>query len=209
VAPDHPPADRSEPRSQGLELEVGPLPEVALAQLVPGADAGPGLIVALDGVEDPQNVGSIARVADAAGAQGLVLTDRRSPPLGAAVSRASAGAIEWLPVARVPNLRRALDTLKKEGFWVFGCDSEDGEDVFGLSDRVVSGHRVVVLGAEGAGLREGTWKLVDHRVRIPMQGRVGSLNVASAASIVLFELQRRTRPSGESGQPVSDRKIRG
>lgn len=202
VAFDASPSDLAEPRSQGLKLEVGPLPETTLEELVSGASDRPGLIVALDGVEDPQNVGSIARVADAAGAQGLILTERRAPPLGAAVSRASAGAIEWLPVARVPNLGRALNTLKEKGFWVFGCDSEQGEDLFTLPDRVVAGHRVVVLGAEGVGLRPGTQKRVDHRVRIPMGGRVASLNVASAASVVLFELQRRAhavRGSAEGG----------
>ncbi len=200
VAFDASPSDLAEPRSQGLKLEVGPLPETTLEELVSGASDRPGLIVALDGVEDPQNVGSIARVADAAGAQGLILTERRAPPLGAAVSRASAGAIEWLPVARVPNLGRALNTLKEKGFWVFGCDSEQGEDLFTLPDRVVAGHRVVVLGAEGVGLRPGTQKRVDHRVRIPMGGRVASLNVASAASVVLFELQRRAHAVRESAE---------
>ncbi len=191
-------SDPAEPRNQGLKLEVGPLPQTTLEELIAGASDRPGLIVALDGVEDPQNVGSIARVADAAGAQGLLLTERRAPPLGAAVSRASAGAIEWLPVARVPNLGRALNTLKEKGFWVFGCDPEEGEDLFSLPDRVVAGHRVVVLGAEGVGLRPGTQKRVDHRVRIPMGGGVASLNVASAASVVLFELQRRAHLARES-----------
>ncbi len=198
MAPDVSSSDPAEPRSQGLKLEVGPLPQTTLEELASGASDRPGLIVALDGVEDPQNVGSIARVADAAGAHGLLLTERRAPPLGAAVSRASAGAIEWLPVARVPNLGRALNTLKEKGFWVFGCDSEQGENLFALPDRVVAGHRVVVLGAEGVGLRPGTQKRVDHRVRIPMGGRVASLNVASAASVVLFELQRRAYAVRES-----------
>ncbi len=198
LASDASPSDSAEPRSQGLKLAVGPLPETTLEALVSGASDRPGLIVALDGVEDPQNVGSIARVADAAGAQGLLLTERRAPPLGAAVSRASAGAIEWLPVTRVPNLGRALNTLKGKGFWVFGCDSEKGDELFALPDRVVAGHRVVVLGAEGVGLRPGTLKQVDHRVRIPMAGRVASLNVASAASVVLFELQRRAQTVRES-----------
>ncbi len=150
--------------------------------------------MALDGVEDPQNVGAIARVAEACGACGLLLTQRRAPPLGAAVSRASAGAIEWLPTARVPNLGRALNTLKDKGFWVFGCDPKGAEDVFALPGRVVAGDQVVVLGAEGRGLRAGILRVLDHRIRIPMAGRVGSLNVAAAAAVVLFELRRRRFP---------------
>ncbi|MDJ0851929.1 MAG: RNA methyltransferase [Myxococcota bacterium] len=175
---------------QGMALLAGPLPEVSLEALAEGGRGGRS-IVALDGVEDPQNVGAIARVAEASGAAGLLLTRRRAAPLGAAVSRASAGAIEWLPVCRVVNLRRALEALKELGFWVFGCDPEGAEDLFRLPDRVRSGERVVLLGAEGRGLRAGVRAAVDHPVRIPMAGRVASLNVATTAAIVLFELARR------------------
>jgi 23S rRNA (guanosine2251-2'-O)-methyltransferase len=181
--------DRS---SQGVELEAGPLPELGLDELVRPA---PTLrtLVALDGVEDPQNVGAIARVAEASGAQGLILTRRRSPPLSPAVARASAGAIEWLPVARVPNLPRALNTLKSKGFWVFGSDPEASEELFDLPQRLLSVDRVIVFGAEGRGLRRGIEKVLDHRIRIPMQGRVDSLNVSASAAVVLFELARRSR----------------
>lgn len=181
---------------QGIALEAGPLPELALEALA-GEVSGPhATLVALDGVEDPQNLGAIARVSDAAGAAGLVLTHRRAPPLSAAVARASAGAIEWIPTARVPNLGRALKLLKREGFWIFGADAEvaeGAEDLFELPDRALRGRRVVVLGAEGRGLRQGVARSLDHRVRIPMQGRVASLNVAAAAAVVLFELARRDR----------------
>lgn len=181
--------DRS---SQGVELVVGPLPELSLDELAqPGLP--PRTLVALDGVEDPQNVGAIARVAEAAGAQGLILTRRRSPPLSPAVARASAGAIEWLPVARVPNLPRALNQLKSKGFWIFGSDPEGTEELFDLPDRRLGGDRVLVLGAEGRGLRRGVDQVLDHRVRIPMEGRVDSLNVSSAAAVVLFEFLRRSR----------------
>jgi len=179
--------------SQGVLLEAGPLPEVALADLL-GAAPAPRTLVALDGVEDPRNVGAIARVAEASGAVGLLLTHRRAPPLGPVASRASAGALEWLPVARVPNLVRALSSLKEAGFWVFGTRPEASQDLFGLSDRIVAGDRVVLLGAEGRGLRPGVARMVDHEVRIPMTGRVGSLNVSTAAAIVLFELRRRSPP---------------
>jgi 23S rRNA (guanosine2251-2'-O)-methyltransferase len=152
--------------------------------------------VALDGIEDPQNLGAIARVAEASGAAGLVLTQRRSAPLGAAVARASAGAIEWLPVARVVNLSRALRALKDAGFWVFGASPDAPDDLFGLDPRLLRGDRVVVLGAEGRGIRSGVERLVDHRVRIPMAGRVASLNVSTAAAVILFELARSDRAAG-------------
>jgi 23S rRNA (guanosine2251-2'-O)-methyltransferase len=176
-----------------VALLAGPLPEVSLGELSRAGEA-PRTLVALDGVEDPQNVGAVARVAESCGASGLLLARRRAPPLGAAVSRASAGAIEWLPAARVANLGRALNTLKDKGFWVFGCDPEGAEDLFALPARVVAGDQLVVLGAEGRGLREGILRALDHRIRIPMAGRVGSLNVAAAAAVVLFELRRRRVP---------------
>jgi 23S rRNA (guanosine2251-2'-O)-methyltransferase len=178
--------------TQGVLLDAGPLPETQLD----GLAAEPGLIVALDGVEDPQNLGAITRVAEAAGARGLLLTRRHSPPLSPGVSRASAGAIEWLPVARVPNLSRALKTLKEKGFWIFGCDPEAEITVFELEARVLGEAQVVVLGAEGRGLRPGIQRALDHRVRIPMAGRVASLNVATAAAVILFELGRRSEGRG-------------
>jgi len=176
-------------RSSVVGLEAGPLPELEIDALCAG-ERGARVLVALDGVEDPQNVGAIARVAESAGVQGLILQTRRGPPLSAATSRASAGAIEWLPVARVTNLPRALDQLKQEGFWVVGADLH-GVSLFELPDRVLQGDLVVVLGAEGRGLRPLVSSLVDHPVRIPMNGRVESLNVATAAAVILFDLLRR------------------
>jgi len=183
---------------QGVTLEAGPLPQVDLAGLC-AAGTAPRTLVALDQVEDPQNLGAIARVAEAVGVSGLLLTDRHSPPLSPAVSRASAGAIEWLPTARVPNLVRALNQLKDKGFWIFGAEVEASESLFELPDRVLRGERIVLLGAEGRGLRPGVRGVVDHRVRIPLAGRVASLNVATAAAVVLFELARRSHPAGIAG----------
>ena len=105
---------------------------------------------------------------------------------------ASAGAIEWLPCARVPNLPRALNDLKEKGFWVFGSDPEAEADLFDLPDRAIEGKRVVVFGAEGKGLRRGVDRVLDYRVKIPLGGRVESLNVSSAAAVFLFELARRS-----------------
>jgi 23S rRNA (guanosine2251-2'-O)-methyltransferase len=180
---------------QGVVLAAGPLPLVELSALC-AAGSPPRMLVALDQVEDPQNLGAIARVAEAAGASGLLLTDRHSPPLSPAVARASAGAIEWLATARVPNLVRALNQLKSRGFWIFGAEVDAPGSLFELPDRLVRGERVVVLGAEGRGLRPGVLAAVDHRVRIPLAGRIASLNVASAAAVVLFELARRSSPAG-------------
>jgi 23S rRNA (guanosine2251-2'-O)-methyltransferase len=180
-------------QTQGVALLVGPLPELPLAALARGVP--PRTLVALDGVEDPQNVGAIARAAEGAGATGLVVTRRHAPPLGSAVSRASAGAIEWLPVARVPNLPRALRELQGLGFWVFGLDATAGDDLFALPPRVRAGDRVLVLGAEGRGLRPGVARVLDHRVRIPLRGHIDSLNVAAAAAVALFELAPRA-PAG-------------
>lgn len=173
-------------KPQGVLLRAGELPDPLLDELLP--EAGPCCLVALDGVEDPQNVGAIARVAEAAGAAGLLLTRRRSPPLGAAVSRASAGAIEWLPVARVTNLGHALKYLKEEDFWIYGADSAEAADVFALPRRLRAERRVLVLGAEGRGLREGVRALLDHAVQIPMRGHVASLNVATAGAVLLYAL---------------------
>jgi len=178
-------------RSQGAVLEAGPLPEPSLAELLKADPSRPRRLLALDGVEDPQNLGALARVADAAGASGLLLSRRRAPPLSPAASRASAGALEWLPAARETNLVRSLDHLKSEGFWVLGADPEAPRDVYEAPDRDLAGEVVLVLGAEGRGLRPGVRAVLDHRLRIPMGGRVASLNVAAAAAVLLFEIRRR------------------
>ncbi len=187
---------------QGALLEAGALPEFGSVRAlldVAGGDPGTRCFVALDGVEDPQNVGAIARVADAAGATGLILTDRRSAPISPALSRASAGAIEWLRVARVPNLARALADLKQAGFWLVGAAPDARDSLYALPDRLLAGDLVVVLGAEGPGLRPSVARSLDHPVRIPMRGRVDSLNVATAGAVVLFELLRRAEGSGAEG----------
>ncbi len=182
---------------QGVALEAGPLPEVEIEALAAPAE-GPRRLIALDGVEDPHNVGALARVAEGSGVRGMVLSKRRAPPLTPALARASAGAIEWLPVARVSNLSRAIKYLKSEGFWVVGADPAAPDSLFEVSDKVLGGDLVVVMGAEGRGLRPEVEKLVDHPVRIEMQGQVASLNVSTAGAVLLFELLRRSGPA-ESG----------
>lgn len=183
---------------QRVVLEAGPLPEVDLEVLLEGKH-DTRRIVLLDGVEDPQNLGAIARVAEAAGALGIVMGRRRSAPLSPAATRASAGALEWLPVARVANLGQAVKTLKQKGFWLVGADGSSQRSLFDVPDHILRGDLVVALGAEGRGLRPGILELVDHAVRIPMGGQVASLNVSTAAAVLLFDLVRRStlRPPDE------------
>jgi 23S rRNA (guanosine2251-2'-O)-methyltransferase len=177
---------------QGVLLEAGPLPVLEIDDLI-DAGAESSWLVALDGIEDPQNLGAILRVAEAAGARGAILPDRRSAPLSAAVGRASAGAVEHLPIASVANLPRALELLKRHGYWVHAAEPDAAQDLFELSDHLLEGRLVLVLGAEGKGLRPGVRAAVDVCARIPMAGSVASLNVASAAAVVLFEWRRRAR----------------
>jgi 23S rRNA (guanosine2251-2'-O)-methyltransferase len=179
---------------QGVLLEVGPIPIVDLDELVP--TSGDCWLVALDGIEDPQNLGAILRVAEGAGARGALLPERRVAPLSPAVARASAGALEHLPVAQVTNLARSLAWLKEREFWIHAADPTEGRDLYEIPDRLLTGRLVLVLGAEGRGLRPGVRAAVDVFVRIPMTGVVESLNVASAAAVVLFEWTRRARLRG-------------
>lgn len=184
--------------SQGVRLEAGALPEFDLEPLLSLVRGESPWLVALDGVEDPHNVGAVARVAEACGCSGLLLTRRHAPPLSPAVSRASAGAIEHLPVGRVPNLKRALEALREYGYWSIGADGA-GDSLYEMGERSWKGPLVFVLGAEGRGLRSGVLEAVDFRVGIPMLGQVASLNVSTAAAVLLFEGVRRTRDSRGRG----------
>jgi len=153
------------------------------------------LIVLLDGVEDPRNLGAIVRTALAAGADGVVLPERRAAGLTEAVARASAGALEHLPVARVTNLSRAMDELKQAGYWLVGLD-ERAERTY--TEANFTGPVGIVLGGEGKGLHELTRKRCDFLVSIPTQGPVRSLNVSVAAGIVLFEAVRQRKQKLEN-----------
>ncbi len=159
------------------------------------------LLVILDGVEDPHNLGAIIRTAHAAGANAVVVPERRAAPLTETVDRAAAGALEYLPIARVTNIASTLERLKQCGFWIYGLD-ERGDQLY---DQVeYTSPTAIVLGGEGKGLHQGVQKHCDVLVRIPMAGAVSSLNVSVAAGVVLFEWRRR------SGRPahVSLREIR-
>jgi 23S rRNA (guanosine2251-2'-O)-methyltransferase len=147
------------------------------------------LVVVLDGIEDPHNLGAIARTAHAAGAAAVIIPERRAAGLTETVAKAAAGALEYLPVIRVTNLNRAIETLKERGFWIYGLDQR-GEQVY--TETAYNLPTAVVLGGEGKGLHDQVRKHCDVLVRIPMAGRIASLNVSVAAGIALFEWRRRT-----------------
>jgi 23S rRNA (guanosine2251-2'-O)-methyltransferase len=156
---------------------------------------GMGLIVLLDGVEDPHNLGAIVRTALAAGAHGVVIPERRAAGLTDTVARASAGALEHLPVAKVTNLVRTMEELKEAGYWLVGLDEDGGKNYTEVDYASPTG---IVLGSEGKGLHELTRKRCDFVVKLPTTGPVKSLNVSVAAGVVLFEALRQRSNRGRS-----------
>jgi 23S rRNA (guanosine2251-2'-O)-methyltransferase len=156
----------------------------------PDAQAADQLLVLLDGIEDPHNVGAIVRTALAAGAAGLIIPERRAAGLTDTVARVSAGALAHLPVARVKNLARAMEQLKEAGFWLIGLD-ERAEKSYTEVDY--KGRIGIVMGSEGTGLHDLIRKRCDFLVSIPTTGPVRSLNVSVAAGVVLFEALRHRR----------------
>ena len=157
-----------------------------LEDIVDGAQ----LLVLLDGVEDPHNLGAIIRTAHAAGAAAIVIPERRAAGLTETVAKAAAGALEHLPVVRAGNVSQTLENLKSKGFWIYGLD-ERAADLYSEIDYARP--TALVLGGEGHGLHQLVKKHCDALVRIPMAGAISSLNVSVAAGIVLFEWNRRNR----------------
>jgi 23S rRNA (guanosine2251-2'-O)-methyltransferase len=169
---------------------------VSVEDLVTGAGAEP-LIVVLDGIEDPHNVGAILRTVDAAGADGVVRQSRHAAPLGGATAKASAGAVAHVKVADVVNIARALEILKEAGVWTVGL-AGDAPTRYDTIDYTLP--TALVVGAEEAGLRRLVRERCDWLVSIPMRGHVQSLNVSVAAGIVLFEALRQR---GQGAKPAS------
>jgi len=183
---------------------VRPKEMLTIEDLFEGPDGGQGrLLLALDGVEDPQNLGALLRVADGAGVDGVIVTERRAAPLSPVAVKASAGASEHLRIARVVNLVRALEELKEKNIWVIGLD-ERGETDYDRFD--LTGNCALVLGREGAGLHDLVKRTCDHLLRIPMAGGVSSLNVSTAGAVVLYEAarQRRAKARGTVGGGAAD-----
>jgi 23S rRNA (guanosine2251-2'-O)-methyltransferase len=146
------------------------------------------LVVLLDGVVDPRNLGAIIRTAYCLGANGVIIPENRAAPVTALASKASAGASELLPVARVVNIVRTIEYLKKKGFWIYGADAEQGSALDSLD---YEGNIAVVAGSEGHGIRPLVRKNCDFLVSIPMKGRIASLNVSVATGVILFEILRK------------------
>jgi 23S rRNA (guanosine2251-2'-O)-methyltransferase len=172
---------------QGIAALAAAKPALELEDLL-AAKTPKGLLVLLDGIEDPHNLGAIVRTALAAGANGVVIPERRAVGLTDTVERASAGALAHLPVARVKNLVRAMEEMKEAGYWLIGLD-ERAEKKYTEAD--FSGQVGIVLGSEGEGLHELTRKRCDFLVSIPTAGPVRALNVSVAAGVVLFEVVRQ------------------
>src|ERR1700688_4835940 len=176
---------------QGVAALAAAKPAVELKDLLRTKTAQ-GLIVLLDGVEDPHNLGAIVRTALAAGAEGVVIPERRAAGLSDTVERASAGALAHMPVARVKNLVRAMEEMKEAGYWLVGLD-ERAEKSYTEVD--LRGSIGIVLGSEGEGLHELTRKRCDFLVSLPTAGPVRSLNVSVAAGVMLFEGGRQRTSS--------------
>jgi 23S rRNA (guanosine2251-2'-O)-methyltransferase len=175
------------PDHQGVVAEVDPYPYADPASLLGGETA---LVVALDQVQDPRNLGAICRSAEAAAAAGVVIPARRAANITPAAAKASAGAVEHLPVARTRNLADWLADAKRAGAWVYGAraDAPTRYDAVDLRERTV-----LVLGGEGKGIRPRVTAACDALVSIPQAGRLESLNVGAAAAVLLFEAARQRR----------------
>lgn len=166
----------------------------------PSHPSGRRFFLALDSVEDPHNLGALLRSADGAGITGAILPERRSAPLSAVVAKASAGASEHVRIARVTNLTRALEQLKKQHIWIVGLDERGTPDYTEFDLRQDC---CLVLGREGAGLHDLVKRTCDFLLRIPMAGSVASLNVSVAGAIVMYEAMRQRRPGAVPGAAES------
>jgi len=170
---------------QGVVAEVEPYPYAGASELLRVENA---LLIALDQVQDPRNLGAVARSAEAAGAAGLVVPERRSAAVTAVTCKASAGAVEHLPIAHVRNLADWLAEAKEAGFWIWGADTAAQRAPWEVD---LSGPTVLVMGGEGKGLRPRVASACDGLIALPQRGKIDSLNVSAAAAALLFEAVRQ------------------
>jgi 23S rRNA (guanosine2251-2'-O)-methyltransferase len=175
------------PDHQGVVAEVDPYPYADPNQLLRIDNA---LIVALDQVQDPRNLGAVCRSAEAAGAAGVVIPDRRSAEVTAVTCKTSTGAVEHLRIARVRNLADWLSEAKDAGFWLWGADADASQAPW---DVDLTGPTVLILGGEGKGIRPRVSAACDAQIALPQQGQTASLNVSAAATALLFEAVRQRR----------------
>jgi 23S rRNA (guanosine2251-2'-O)-methyltransferase len=175
------------PDHQGVVAEVDPYPYGDPRGLLRGQDP---LLVALDQVQDPRNLGAVCRSAEFAGAAGVIVPERRAAAVTAAACKASAGAVEHLQVAHVRNLADWLAEAKEAGFWIWGADAEADSSPWSVD---LTGPTVLVLGGEGKGLRPRVASSCDGLLALPRRGEIESLNVSAAATALLFEAQRQRK----------------
>src|ERR1700734_2446858 len=202
-----------EPRDQLTRLARTDAPQGVLAVvrerkfltiedlLAPKEDGQHRFFLALDGVEDPHNLGALLRSADGSGIDGVIVPERRSAPLSAVTAKSSAGASEHVRIAQVVNITRALETMKKHNIWIVGLDERGTPDYTDFDFRQ---DVCLVLGSEGSGLHDLVKRTCDHLLRIPMAGSVSSLNVSVAGAVVMYEAMRQRRtPSTQPPPPES------
>lgn len=173
---------------QGVVAIASSVAYASLDEILDGTDGTSQLIVVLDGVEDPRNLGAILRSAECAGADGVIIPDRRAVGLNETVAKSSAGASEYVKVAKVTNLNRLIDDLKKRQIWVVGTS---GDAEMNYTEWDWTAPSALVLGAEGSGLHRLVAENCDALVKIPMYGKIDSLNVSVAAGVILFEARRQ------------------
>lgn len=181
-------------KHQGLALRVGERPSANLDQLLQALtpeEKKTAILVALDQIQDPHNLGAIARSAACLGAKALLVPDRRAATTTPAAVQSSAGAIEKIPVLEIGNLAQNLERLKQEGFWVYGADME-GKPCW---ETKLNQPLVLVIGSEGKGLRQLVRERCDELIQVPQGGGVSSLNASAAAAVLLYEAARQARPS--------------
>jgi 23S rRNA (guanosine2251-2'-O)-methyltransferase len=183
VVPERALAEIAGPAHNGMAAEV----RAGAAAPQPAAGADPGLVVLLEDVQDPRNLGALLRVCEGAGAGRVLIRDRGSAPVSPTVAKTSAGATEWLEIERITNSGVEIERFKAEGFWVYGTDPE-GDPPWEVD---LSGKVVLCFGGEEKGLRARTRQLCDRMIGLPMRGRVGSLNIATSAAAVLYEAVRQ------------------
>lgn len=185
VVPERALSERAGPAHNGMAAEVRET--AASVSSAPEQSADPNLIVLLEDVQDPRNLGAVLRVCEGAGAGRVLIRDRGAAPVSPTVVKTSAGAAEWLDVERITNTAQELERLKDAGFWVYGTDA-DGVPPWEVD---LTGKVVLCFGGEEKGLRARTRQICDRMIGLPMRGRVGSLNISTAAAAVLYEAVRQ------------------
>lgn len=183
-------------RHQGVMAYVSPVDYTPLDEILETArkKSDAPFLLLLDELEDPHNLGAILRTADAVGVDGVLIPKRRSCPLSATVAKTSAGAVEYVPVARIGNIAQTIKELKQEGFWVIGADMDGTVDYF---EADLTGATVLVVGSEGRGISRLVRESCDILVRIPMLGKINSLNVSVAGAVLMYESLRQRRRKGK------------